>query len=61
MITVSIFINGNPIITRSARNVGTIEEITQYSVDDGSVLFHKRSDGPVVLAKKMLDTVKELK
>ena len=63
MITVSIFINGNPIITRSARNVICVDidkGIFRYDIDDGSIVTHKRTDGAVVLAKKMLDTVREI-
>lgn len=60
MITVSIFINGNPIITRSAVNKGKVRDgFSEYAVDDGSKVYHKQSDGPVKLAKMLLDTVKE--
>ena len=59
MITVAIMINANPIITRSAVNKGDIpnSELTKYHVDDGTIIHHRREDGPVVLAKKLLDTV----
>lgn len=61
MITVAIFINGNPILTRSAVNKGeTKGGMTEYKCDDGSVLYHKRSDGAVPLAIQMLKTIKEL-
>lgn len=59
MITVSIFINNNPILTRSAHRIKGLEgEICQYHVDDGSIIEHNYNDGAVVLAKKMLDTIK---
>jgi len=59
MITVAIMINANPIITRSAVNRGQVRDtgITKYHVDDGTTIHHKREDGPVVLAKKLLDNV----
>lgn len=62
MITVAIFINGNPIYTRSAVNVtGKPKAVVhRYRLDDGTILTHKRSDGAVVLAKMMLDTIKEV-
>ena len=60
MISVSITINGEPIITRSAVNVS--KEITgiksnQYKLDTGKIIEHVPHDGCVALAKKMLDTV----
>jgi hypothetical protein len=62
MITVSIFINNNPILTRSAVNTGEVdsEGNTLYKVDTGEILKHKRKDRAVVLAHKMLDTIKEI-
>ena len=60
MITVTIFINGKPIYTRSAVNQS--ENLTgecRYKVDTGKVIIHKREDGAVNLAKAMLDTIKE--
>lgn len=60
MITVSIFINNNPILTRSAYRIkGNEGESCQYHCDDGSMITHNYDDGAVVLAKKMLDTIKE--
>ena len=59
MITVTIFINGSPIFTRSARNQSKVKNSkTLYKVDDGSEIWHKRDDGAIKLAKKMLDTIK---
>ena len=62
MITVQILINGQVILARSARNVDPrvgAEEST-YKVDDGSIIKYKRDDGAVKLAKKMLDTIREV-
>ena len=61
MITVSILINGNPIATRSAVNVGiTPEEKSIYKLDDGKTLLHRRGDGAVALAIEMLKSIKEV-
>lgn len=61
MITVSIFINGTAVVTRSARNITlTVKpdaDECHYAVDDGRIITHKRSDGPNVLATKMLQGV----
>lgn len=58
MITVSILINGQPIITRSAtRKSLNRQGIGTYDVDTGDRIKHKVSDGAIKLAKKMLDTV----
>lgn len=60
MITVSIAINGQTILARSAVNVGKDQNgETAYSCDDGSTIRHRRDDGPVILAKKLLDTIVE--
>ena len=60
MITVAILINGHPILVRSAVNKGEqADGLTRYEVDDGSALFHRRDDGAVPLAIKMLKTIKE--
>jgi hypothetical protein len=60
MITVSILINGHPVYTRSAINVTQDgSDKCTYRLDTGQVLTHKRSDGAVRLAKKMLDTIQE--
>lgn len=73
MITVTIFINGNPVFTRSAVNTGEtdarwgsadddVQRVkTKYKVDDGSDLWHAREDGAVPLAIQMLKTIKEQK
>lgn len=60
MITVTISINGAPIYTRSAIRAVTAEP-NIYKVDDGSEITHRYNDGAVVLAHKLLDTIKEPK
>lgn len=55
MITVAILINGQPIMARSATNIGN----NKYSVDDGSVIEHDADAGAVPLAIKLLQTIKE--
>ena len=60
MITVSILINGEPLITRSAmRRTGKVN--CTYEMDDGNIIHHKPEDGALKLAIKMLKKVKELK
>ena len=60
MITVSIFINGNPVITRSARRTRMNKRgVGTYKLDTGKTLTHNYEEGAIVLAKRMLDTVVE--
>ena len=59
MMTVSIFINGKPIYTRTA--VSKIKEKCCYILDDGSKVIHDPKNGVVELAIKMLKTIKEVK
>lgn len=69
MITVTISINGEPIYTRTAVNVGDCtnfvngfpERCSVYQVDTGETLKHKRDDGAVALTRKMLDTIHEVR
>lgn len=64
VITVTILINGQPIFTRTAVNRVTTKEmspVTTYEVDEGTFLKHRREDGAVKLAIKMLGTIKEQK
>lgn len=62
MLTVSILINGQPLYTRSCfREKENNNGIYEYRVDDGSVINHKYSDGAIILAHKLLDTMYELK
>jgi len=63
MITVAILINGQPIMARSAASIGRHPEYDhwdRYQCDDGSVILHRPADGAVALAKKLLDTIKEV-
>lgn len=60
MISVSISINGNAIMARSARNVETLDDgRCRYRLDDGTEVVHDPDDGAVKLAKKMLDQIEE--
>lgn len=61
MITVQILINGKVILARSARNIRVApdDEESEYHLDDGYCLLHKRKDGAVKLAIKMLQWVEE--
>ena len=60
MITVSIAINGAPIYTRSAVNVGDCEDGScLYEVDTGEHLQHFQEHGAVALVRQMLDTIHE--
>jgi len=61
MITVAILINGNPLMTRSAVNIGkqTPDGSTIYRVDTGEQVLHKREEGAAILAIKLLKTIKE--
>lgn len=60
MITVAILINGNPIMARSAVNTQkvTADGAHIYHLDTGEDIVHHRDDGALVLAHKMLDTIK---
>jgi hypothetical protein len=61
MITVSVFINGTPIFTRSAVNQAIRNSAgeTEYLMDDGLKIYHRRELGAVRLAVEMLKTIKE--
>jgi hypothetical protein len=61
MISVTVSINGNPIYTRSARNIGEDDDgVYKYKLDTGDILYHKRSDGFMPLVKQMLETVRDI-
>ena len=61
MITVTIFINGSPIYSRSARNLtGKEKGLSKYRCDDGTIIKHQREEGAIILAKRMLDTIEEI-
>ena len=62
MITVSVLINGQPILTRSAARIkGEEGEICTYKIDEGTIIKHNYNKGFVPLVKKMLDTIDEKK
>lgn len=65
MISVMISVNGNPIMGRSAvrkkDRLGPEGNISEYHVDDGTKILHNPDDGALVLAKKLLGTIKEVK
>ena len=63
MITVAILINGNPLVAKCAVNQITKMDKnekgeTPYKVDSGEIIWHKPEDGAVVLAHKLLDTIR---
>ena len=59
MISVSIFVNNNPIFTRSARNLNkhNSKGETAYLVDTGKTIYHKREEGAIELAIRLLKTI----
>ena len=62
MITVSIAINGVVIMARSATNKKDLGNgHCVYACDDGSRIHHRPEDGAIPLAKKMLNTIKEVR
>jgi hypothetical protein len=60
MITVAILINGQPIVAKNAINQAEENDKgeTKYLNDAGEVIWHKRGDGAVALAHKLLDTIR---
>lgn len=60
MITVAILLNGNPLVARNAINQAEWNEIgeTKYLTDSGEVIWHKREDGAVKLAHRLLDLIR---
>lgn len=62
MITITVSINGTPILTRSAARIkGDAGEVCTYKVDTGKIIKHDYNKGFVPLTKKMLDTIDEEK
>lgn len=57
----SIKINGGVITGRSCYNTGERNDKgeVRYKVDDGSSVWHDPGDGAIVLAEKLLDTMKD--
>ena len=65
MLRVSIGINNWTLYARTAVNreeqLGLRGDETPYEVDTGEIIYHRREDGAVALAHKLLDTIKEQK
>jgi hypothetical protein len=75
MISVAVSINGTVLFARSAHRIRDVEAeyrpaegnkvalvkkaYSVYKVDDGSYIDHDPEEGAIVLAKKLLDTIKE--
>lgn len=57
MISVTIFINGEPLFARTA--VNRLEEHGVYILDTGERIMHDPEDGAIALAIKMLHTIHE--
>lgn len=57
--TAEVNINGNCLFARSCHNTGETNEDGEhkYCVDDGSTVWHDRSDGAAELAIKLLRTI----
>ena len=61
MISVTIYINNVPIVTRSAVNtMVTKKGKTKYTLDDRRELWHARADGAIPLAIEMLKGVNQV-
>lgn len=60
MLTVGIFINGNPLVAKNAINQVRRNRKGQvaYKTDSGEIIWHDPEEGAVVLAKKLLDTIR---
>lgn len=58
MLTVVIYINQVPILSRSCHRVQTGQRSNVYKVDDGRTIVHKGEDGAVKLAIKLLEGIK---
>lgn len=65
MLSVTISINGHPIMARSVvkSRVETTSNppLNVYHCDDGTTIYHDPADGAVALAIKALQTIKEPK
>lgn len=66
MLTVAILINGNPIVAKNAINQGdklapNKKGETAYKTDSGEIIWHDPKLGAAVLAKKLLDTIRNEK
>lgn len=58
MFTVAILVNGQPILARTAVNQTERNDKgeTRYRLDSGYDIWHRRSDGAIGLARKLLET-----
>lgn len=58
MFTVAILVNGQPILARSAVNQTERNDKgeTRYLLDSGHEVWHRRDDGAIALARKLIDT-----
>lgn len=63
MLTVGIFINGNPLVAKNCINQGEENEHgeTKYKTDCGHIIWHKQSNGAIALAHMLLDMIKNEK
>lgn len=62
MLSVIISVNGNPVMGRSATNMGSLPDgKNKYLADDGKFIMHNPKDGIVKLAMKLLNNIKEVK
>jgi len=60
MMTIHISVNGKPVYTRTATNIGDRDDgACDYKVDTGEIIAHHQKDGIVELSRKLLDTIKE--
>ena len=60
MLSVTVSVNGTPILTRSAVNGGDAGgRRCRYHVDDGSTVLHDPGDGAAALAVQLLGTIRE--
>lgn len=59
MLTVQILINGQVLFARSCSRTSEDQDVSIYQSDDGTEIEHKASDGAIVLARKLLETIKE--
>jgi hypothetical protein len=66
MLTVTVSINGSPVITRTCSIDPCRSDITPegsfyvYMCDDGRDIIHRYEDGDAVLASKLLEGVRKV-
>jgi len=59
VITVAVFVDGEPVMVRKAKNVGTLSRADGFLQDDGSLLIHKHGDSLKDLATRMLESIED--